>query len=270
MKKLALFALAASMLATTGTTHAQSAVDQQMDSLIASHRIIPFGNGEMAPRDSALSLVYNFYYDQFRHSLDPAAPYFLFMSKGADLAMGIGGQVRMRGYFDWGGAVPASGFAPMLIPMQKDPLKENVLGSTPAGTCLFFRVIGRNKKLGTYQLYIEANFNGYEARDFHLKKAYATINDWTIGYANSTFSDPAAIPPMIDAQGPNAKMSQTAVLIRWMHTWRKRWTFAASVEQPSMAPIISDDAKSRSQYIPDVAAFGQYEWGVRRMCVWLR
>lgn len=38
-----------------------------------------------------------------------------------------------------------------------------------------FRVLGRNKSLGDYQLYIETNFNGYASRDFHLKKAYAML-----------------------------------------------------------------------------------------------
>lgn len=237
-------------------------VDQQMDSLMNDHKIIFFGSGDSvaAPSESR-RLIYNFYYDQFRHFQDPAAPYFLFMSKGADLAMGVGGCVRMRGYFDWGGAIPSPGFAPILIPMTKDPLNDRKLGTTPAGTCIFFRVIGRNKRLGEYQLYVEGNFNGYSSRDFHLKKAYATLNDWTIGYANSTFSDPGALSPVIDAQGPNVKMANTAVLVRWMHTWRDRWTLAASVETPSQADLVSDDAKSRSQYVPDIAAFVQYQWG---------
>lgn len=239
----------------------ESKVDHQIDSLIASHHVIYFGDGDRPDSDSVRSLVYNFYYDQFRNFQDPAAPYFLFMSKGADLAMGVGGMVRMRGYYDWAGAMPSSGFAPYLIPMQKNPLNDRQIGTSPAGTALFFRVIGRNKRLGIYQLYIEANFNGYQNRDFRLKKAYAEINDWTIGYANSTFSDPSALPPVIDAQGPNAKMSQTAVLVRWMHTWRDRWTVAASVESPEFSPETSSTVASRSQYIPNVAAFAQYSWG---------
>lgn len=262
---IAFAALTAAASFSTGTHAAnrESLVDIQQDSLIANHRIITFGSGNDAlDNDSVRGLVLNFYYDQFRHLMDPAAPYFLFMSKGADLAMGVGGCVRARGFYDWGGAIPVNGFAPMLIPMNGDKLKERRLGSTPAGSALFFRVIGRNSKWGLYQLYIEANFNGHENRDFHLEKAYATIEDWTVGYAVSTFSDMAALPPVIDAQGPNVKMSNTAVLLRWMHTWRKRWTLAASIEQPSMAPMNASEAvKERSQYMPDIAAFGQMEWG---------
>lgn len=244
-----------------------SLVDQQTDSLIGSHKVV-YIDGKAADAatqayvDSIRQRISVFYYDQFRHFSDPAAPYFLFMSKDAGLAMGIGGCVRMRGYYDWGGAIPASGFAPYLIPMRRDPTNMRHLGTTPAGTALFFRVLGRNKALGDYQLYIECNFNGYGGRDFHLKKAYAIVNKVTIGYANSTFSDPAALPPTVDAQGPNNKITPTTVLVRYMPTFGKRWTAAVSVESPE--PSIAVDGKSTakvSAWMPDFAAFGQYQWG---------
>lgn len=261
MKYIKSITLAVAVAAATSTTvSAKAPAEVQMDSLMSSHQIIYFGDGDKPRTDSIRSLITNFYYDQFRHFQDPAAPYFLFMSKDANLAMGVGGCVRMRGYYDWGGAIPSSGFAPIMIPITENPLDERKLGTTPSGSSLFFRVIGRNKSIGSYQLYIEANFNGYSSRDFHLKKAYATINDWTIGYANSTFSDPGALPPIIDAQGPNVKMSNTAVLVRWMRTWKSKWTVAGSVETPSMADLQGTDAQSRSQYIPDVATFVQYQW----------
>lgn len=245
---------------------AQSAIDDFADSLSGSHKLV-FIDGRPVPEehaayvDSVRRVISSFYYDQFRHFQDPEAPYFLFMSKDARLSMGIGGAVRMRGYYDWGGAIPASGFAPYLIPMDPAPEKMRKLGTTPAGTCLFFRVIGRNKTLGTYQLYIEANFNGYSSRDFHLKKAYAIINDFTVGYAPSTFSDPAAIAPTVDAQGPNNKISPTRVLVRYMPVIRDRWYLAVSAETPEQS--ITADGKNTSEvdvWMPEFGAFVQYEW----------
>lgn len=239
----------------------RSMTDIAIDSTLNSHKIIYFGKGEESA-DSSAQLIRKFYEDQFRHFQDPLAPYFLFMSRDNNLAMGVGGCVRMRAYYDWGGVIESPAFAPYLIPMQKDPSKRQAIATTPAGTSLFFRVIGRNRKLGQYQLYIEANFNGYEARDFHLKKAYGQINDFTIGYANSTFSDPGALPPAVDAAGPNAKMSATAVLVRWLHEFRnKRWSVAASVESPSDKVDYNGETTGKvTQYIPDIAAFGQYAW----------
>lgn len=248
----------------TMTVSARTMTEMAMDSTINDQKLIYFGKGEEQPRDSAARMIRKFYEDQFRHFQDPLAPYFLFMSRDNNLAMGVGGVVRMRGYFDWGGSVPSPGFAPYLIPMQKDPERERYLGTTPAGTALFFRVLGMNKTLGQYQLYIEANFNGYNSRDFHLKKAYGQINDWTIGYTNSTFSDPNALPPAVDASGPNAKMSPTAVLVRWLHEYKSGWSIAASVEAPDNAVDVDDKVTGKvSQYIPDLAAFGQYQFGTR-------
>lgn len=253
----ATLALSANMLS------AKNLIEQQRDSLIKSHKIITIDgkpSGSQAYSDSIKALIENFYYDQFRHFQDPDAPYFLFMSRDATLAMGIGGAVRMRAYYDWDGAIPAPGFAPYLIPMTPDPTKMKSFNTTPAGTCLFFRVIGQNKVLGNYQLYIEANFNGYQARDFHLKKAYAIVNDFTIGYTNSTFSDPSALPPTVDAQGPSNKISPTSVLVRWMPKFKKNWIAAVSLETPSNSITTDSTTRKVDNWIPDMAAFIQYQW----------
>lgn len=261
-RKMVLGASAAALLSVV-PAEGKSLEEVRRDSLMTSHHVIGLDRSNQQYVDSVRRVISAFYVDQFRHFQDPAAPYFLFMSHDSKLAMGIGGAVRMRGWYDWGGALPANGFVPYLIPVtDPDPTKTRHLGTTPAGTCLFFRVIGRNKTLGNYQLYIEANFNGYEGRDFRLKKAYAIINDWTIGYASSTFSDPAALAPTVDASGPNNKMAATDVLVRWMRTWGGKWSAAASVETPS-DNIAADGTQTKSvdQWLPDVAVLGQYEWG---------
>lgn len=258
MRILKALAAAALLAACAIPVYGKSLTATAMDSAMVDHKIITLGSGGSVPRDSAAHLIQRFYEDQFRHFQDPLAPYFLFLSRDANVAMGVGGAVRMRLYYDWGGSVPTPGFAPYMIPMEKDPLRDKYFGTTPAGTALFFRVLGVSRKLGQYQVYLEANFNGYEARDFHLKKAYGEIGDWTIGYANSTFSDPSALPPTVDASGPNAKISATAVLVRWSHTFRHRLSMAASIESPSNSIDARPDITAKvSPYIPDIAVYGQ-------------
>lgn len=104
MKRFLTFAFPILLTMTAGA-QTKNLVDQQTDSLIASHKIINIDRdgSENNPgySDSIKSLIENFYYDQFRHFQDPAAPYFLFLSHDASLAMGIGGAVRMRAYFEW-------------------------------------------------------------------------------------------------------------------------------------------------------------------------
>ena len=252
-------AISAAAMATSVSSQAKDMVDMQLDSLKQQHKFIMI-DGERPSDDSLRTVLDRFYLDQFRSFQDPAAPYFLFMSRDSQLAMGIGGCVRLRGWYDWGGAIPPNGLVPALIPMEPNPTSRKRLGSTPAGTALFFRVIGRARNIN-YQLYIETNFNGYNGRDLHLKKAYAIINDWTIGYANSTFSDPAALPPTVDAQGPNNKMAVTDVLVRWLKPIDKKWSIAISAETPAQQVDVQDSLTQKcDEWLPDFAAFIQYEW----------
>lgn len=248
--------------AVCSSVSAQSLADAQRDSVMSSHKIISFGSEPPAGADSVRRLVEMFYYDQFRSFSDPEAPYFLFMSRDATLAMGVGGCVRMRGYYDWHGAQPSPAFNPYLIPMHPDPAAMRHFGTTPAGTSLFFRVLGRNKRLGHYQLYIQADFSGYNSRDFKLKKAYAIVNDWTVGYAASTFSDPAAQPPMVDSNGASNKITPTDVLVRYSPRVGKHWLMAVSVETPSTS-VNADGVQTKAvqNWVPDVAAFIQYDRG---------
>lgn len=237
-------------------------VDEQADSLSRRTKVVVVDGGRLSREeiDSVYHVIASFYYDQFRHAQDPNAPYFMFLSKEAGMMMGIGGVVRMRGWYDWGGAVQVNGFAPALIPIPADPAYRDRFGTTPAGTALFLRMAGSNRVLGDYQLYIEANFNGYEMRDLKLKKAYAQVRDFTVGLASSTFSDPAALPPTVDAQGPTNKLASNNVLLRYMPTFGK-FSFGVSVETPE-ASIGADgvETKATSPWVPDGAALVQYEW----------
>ena len=81
----------------------QSRVEQYIDSLKSTHRIEYLGEGDKPSPTDERALLDIFYYDQFRNAQDPRAPYFLFMSRDANFAMGLGGVVRMRGWYDWAG-----------------------------------------------------------------------------------------------------------------------------------------------------------------------
>ncbi|MDE6277771.1 MAG: hypothetical protein K2M06_06645 [Muribaculaceae bacterium] len=257
------FMIAGTLVSKAETAHADSLISLKA----ASSRLVYVdGRPELlelrqADKDSIIRVINTFYYDQFRHFQDPDAPYFLFMSKEAGLSMGIGGSVRMRAYYDWDGAMPTSSFAPYTIPIPANPLSMRHFATTPSGTGLFFRVIGYHKRIGNYQLYIETDFTGYQGRDLKLKKAYAMVRDFTVGYASSTFSDPAAQPPVIDAAGNNNKFSHTSVLVRYMPCFKNRWHLGVSLETPGTSVDQSSNvAKPRSEWLPDGAALIQYEW----------
>lgn len=227
-------------------------------------QIIGLGGGSVKgseASDSVRMLISRFYVDQYRHAQDPRNPYFMFISKDARLAMGMGGAVRMRGWFDWNGSVPANGFIPYLIPITKNPATDRTLKATAAGCALFFSVIGHNPVIGDFSAYIETNFNGYQGIGLQIKKAYATIGDWTVGYAPSTFCDIPAQPITIDATGPNGMINSSKVLVRYQHLFRKGWSVGGSFEFPqSKVKHVSGLTEKCNDYVPDIAAMGQYQW----------
>lgn len=233
--------------------------DRQRSMIDATHVI---GSGdEVSKKDSISRLLERFYLDQFRHSQDPRAPYFMFLSKNGDIAMGVGGLVRIRGYFDWNGSIPISGFSPYSITIPKDPTSMKRMAATPAGTGLFFTVLGSNRLLGDYMAFFQADFSGYNNRDFKLKKAYIQAGNWTAGYTTTTFEDSKSKPVTIDGAGPNGFNSRTNVLVRYMHTFKNKWTLAGSIEIPSSSIDADGEyTKACSDYIPDFAAFMQYQW----------
>lgn len=233
----------------------------QIEQLKEGHKIIMAGDGETAPQDSIQRMIDMFYIDQFHHFQDPLAPYFLLMSRDANLAMGVGGAVRMRGWADFDGSVPVNGFCPYMIPVPSNPSQRRRMGGTPGGTSLFFRVIGFNSVVKNFNAYIQCDFSGVDNVGFKLKKAYVTIQDFTIGYATTTFADPSAEVPTIDGAGPNGKASRASMLVRWMHSFTPRWSMAASVEMPS-SHVDADGTLTRrlDDYLPDLAAFGEYSW----------
>lgn len=214
-----------------------------------------------APIDSARALIASFYIDQYRHFQDPAAPYFMFMSKDANVAMGMGGVVRIRGFFDWNGSIPANGFAPYLIPIPANPAQMKRLAATPAGTSLFLTAFGRRSPFGSFMAFIQGNFNGYNHTGFELKKAYIQVGDWTAGYASSTFEDASSQAPTIDGAGQNGQVSRSTVLLRYFHTFRKGFSLGGGIEFPQ-SQIESNTGKSQaaSDWVPDFVALTQYSW----------
>ena len=83
---IAALLLAAGSIIYATSIHAQKTLaDQQIDSLAGSHKIVyidgrPADADTQAYVDSIRQKISTFYYDQFRHFSDPAAPYFLFMT----------------------------------------------------------------------------------------------------------------------------------------------------------------------------------------------
>lgn len=258
------FVIAAMLLLGMPRSRALTPREEAHDSLINSERVLFFGQKDTKPSTERIhELMNHFYEDQFRCISEPAAPSYMFMTRNANLALGLGGALKLRSWFDWNGTLPGAAFNPYNIPLHPDRAEMRALGATTAGTMVYLRAFGHNEQLGEYQLHIEGEFYGDAAVHFLLRKAYASLNDWTIGLAPTTFSDPAALPHTVDIQGPNNKIDATAILLRWMHTWADSWVMAASVENPAPLKVtdVPQQSKLVKQWIPDLSTFLQYQWG---------
>lgn len=230
------------------------------EGLIKDTKII-FVNGDetnRASQDSVESLVEHFYIDQYRQFYDPHAPYFMFLTKDANLAMGIGGRVMLRGWYGWNGCQDSYEFFPYNIQIPKNPVDNRGLDSSASETAIVMTVLGRNKTFGNYMVYVLA---GFRDRIFALKDVFIKFNDWTIGYTESTFEDEDALAPTIDAQGPNGQVSKSAMLVRYFHTFKSGWSLAGGLEFPSSAQTVTDGETTKCRdYIPDIVGLGQYQW----------
>lgn len=234
--------------------------NKRVTDLLENTRVYTIGGG-IPDNDSIRHMIMVFYEDQYRHAQDPLAPYFMFMSKDAKIAMGMGGVVKMRGWVDWHNAINSSDFSPYLIEIPLNPAHRHLIGGSPAGTTIYFTIFGRKTSLGNWQGYIEANFDGYQSVGFKLKKAYFSWDDWTAGYTTSTFSDPAAEPPTIDGAGANGVMGKTNLLVRYLTTFKGKWTVGGSIEMPKATYKVDGvNVEKTYDFIPDLVATAQYQW----------
>lgn len=202
LRNLLLALICTSVMAASAQINAEQPTPQTTD---LGHKIIYFGDSNLTPAEEAeTELMGKFYFDQFRHAHDPLAPYFMFMSRDSKLALGIGGTFNAIAYYDWNGTIDDNGFVPFEIPMTRDNTQRHRIGATVSESQLFLRLFGKSDRFGWYQLYISAKFtgNGMNGYGFKLNKAYASVGDWTLGYASTTFADPAACPNTVDPQGP--------------------------------------------------------------------
>lgn len=214
------------------------------------------------PSDSAVELINQFYVDQFRHFRDPEAPYFMLMSRDANLALGVGGTISADGWFDWHGSIPDLGFTTYDIPVPNSPMHQRKLAGTMTNSGIFFTLLGRNNLLGRFKAYFSMKFSGYPDSNFQIDKVYFMFRNFTVGRSTSTFADPMALPPSTDDAGANGHLSRTNVLVRYMKTTKNQhWTYAGGLEFPNQQINCTEGMSVEdTPYVPDAAAFVQYQW----------
>lgn len=265
--KTQLLLLAFAAVAMSGRAQSQSdtitsATADQMhrDALTQSTHVISTGHTDLTTaerKDSVQRLLNLFYLDQYRQFHDPEAPYFMFMTRDASFALGVGGMVMLRGWFDWNGSQDSYEFHPYNIAIPPNPAERHGLGASLSQTSVFFTLLGHKNNLA-YKVFVQI---AAKNKDILLKKAYVTLNDFTIGLTSSTFEDGAALVPSVDAEGPNGQISKTSVVGRYIHNFKSGWTVGGAVEFPSSSQnTVEGETESCRDYVPDLIGLVQYGW----------
>lgn len=227
----------------------------QSDRLLHTHHVI---GGADSPQERTDSLIQIFYQDQFRHSQDARAPYFLFMTREGNIAMGVGGTLQGNMYYDFDGSISGSDFDPYSISVPRDAANPTRFQADISQTAIFATVFGRTDRFGNFLINIEGKFSG-PSNTFKLSKAYVTIGKLTLGRHKSTFCDPSAIPSTVETMGPAGAMDNNRLLLRFIQPLKHQLSVAASIEMPSNNYTALDGVtESTSAAMPDFAAYVQY------------
>ncbi len=253
--------IATSAVASAFAINAQTASleETQNAEAMRSHHIISMNHGaEQASQERTDSIIRIFYQDQFRHAQDARAPYFLLMSRGSNMAMGIGGKLQGNMYYDFDGTISGSDFATSSIPVPFDAANPTRFQSNISQTSLFATVFGRSERLGNFIADVEGKFVG-PSNTFKLKKAYITVGKVTFGQHKSTFSDPSAVPSTVETLGPIGAVDDSRFLLRFIQPLKHQLSVAASIEMPNNDySELAGLTESTSAAMPDFAAYVQY------------
>lgn len=258
-----LAAVGLSVLSSLGV-QAQSAASTIQKSYLPERAIVVHGDAGNA--DS--TVVGIFYSRENLDFTDADAPRFLLLDRDGKIAFGIGGAVYAVASYDFDGSIPSADFTTYDIAVPNNPARRQRFGAAVSSSSLFAKLVGHSEKFGTYQVYVQAKFNGggNGGYGFVLKQAYAAIGHFTAGLTNSTFIDAAAQAPTVDPQGDSGQISEKTMLFRYTSGNYKGFTFAVSAEVPKVTNTYSDLADGSpaqeeiSQRVPDIPAYLQYSW----------
>lgn len=201
------------------------------------------------------------------HFQDAQPARFLLLDQQKKFAFGIGGMARFVGGSEFGGIINTStnqGFQPALIAMPQGDFPRSQLRMSAATSQIFFKLVGKTKKLGNIETYISTNFQGNNYAP-QLRQAYISFMGFTIGQAWSTMTDLSGYPPTIDYAGPNGLVFMLNPMIRYAGYFAKgKVKYAAALEFPSVNATYGTFASNTPQSAPDVIGYMQFNWNKQK------
>lgn len=227
--------------------------------LMDSRQLFPRNNRMENPANSRLMQQF---YNIRRQFQDPRAPRFILIDRKGRAALGIGGYVKGTVSADFKGIAANRDFITYQIPTPNNSAENGQFQMGAATSRLFLSLVGSNRIMGEYVVYVESDFRGGSDGFLHLRQAYIDMHHIKAGMAWSTFSDPEACPPTIDFQGPCGMVSERNVILQYHQNLGKHWSFAIAAEDPTVTiSTVANENSYIRQRIPDFPMYVQYEWG---------
>lgn len=180
---------------------------------------------------------------------DTGDPRFMFTNDRRTFDFGIGGTIRVVGYYGFNGAVNNSEFTPSHIAVPTDYTGQ--FGTRVTESELHAKIrakLGKRTLIG--YLKIGGTDDNYK---ISLKQAYLSYAGFSIGKIPSFFMDLEAGPLTVSGKGPNTQIDMSRPLFGYTHRFRKHWSVAASIEQSSL------DLDHVNQKYPTVYLYTDYQ-----------
>ena len=184
---------------------------------------------------------------------DPGLPAFTMVSRNKNLALGIGGYLRLTASCDFAGIVDSRDFVPFLIPVPRRDNQKSAYTMDVSTSRIFMRVLIQTKS-GTINLYMDTDFRGENDR-YEFSSAYINWNGLLIGRNWSIISDLKTFPPSVDFQGPNAFCGTFTNQISLERTIGRNFMYGISLEMPEYSIADSLMQYNRAQNIPTMPVY---------------
>lgn len=230
------------------------------DSLFLDRAFVVSGPGTDSVHARNLRLMRR---ERARAFNDPELPRFLFFDRKGRAALGIGGNIRAVGMYDFDGSIDGAGFETYKIAVPASPERRQRLGFDLSHSTLFLKMVASPEKVGHLIVYLQTEFNGSDGNGYgcYLKQAWIQVRNVTVGKARTTFADAAAMAPTIEPQGPPGQTNAWNIILQYASpSWRGfSWAVAAELAAPSYTT--GTDAEKIDQRVPDIPAYIQYGWG---------
>lgn len=190
-------------------------------------------------------------------------PRFLHHPRDSKFIVGVGGFVKTTVGVDFGHPIEnADNFITSDIPMRDMEGDNSSFNVSGRQTHIYLNVVALPGTANEIGAFVSANLLDNYCPT--LQFAYLRYRGFQAGYDYTLFSDPVAVPPAIDKEGPNAFTAVTTTGLRYGIDVgdRRQWRLAIGAEMP-MASFTTAEGKTRilTQKVPDIPVAVRYAWG---------